>query len=770
MAYQQDLTQDINPVEASIAPIVQGKQAIYNAQVASAEADASMWDTLAKGGTAVFGMYQESVKQDIQQQARELQKEFFTTNQAAAGAMDDLAKVRNPQQQGPAMPEAVADFKREVERLRQAGLGGMSKSTLLTRIAALTKDAISAYPGNADVVRNIVQAEIGINDNWANDQFLKDQFTPPSAATSSAVSPDKMLAKDIEAMAVLGLYGSRVELTELAATDPAAFRERQQKAREYYAGKAQTEAVSAQVLGNKNVSDQQAKIDAAVFPVVLSANFANNVFTEAGLKHEEVLKNTALMWAQGESNVDETAFKANVDMHAAMVSSQLFKASELANQQLDIYFENNPLVSNEQKSVMRKEVADRRARLQEQYTKDAPGSLIAMAGIMSMYKDKTVDQKTKLYTLAIQQQGAMANNSLVKAYWAGGASRKDMSVSHPTFYAIMVEQEKNVTGIRQDINAIMSTGNQIKIIADGAKEAAKGTPTVPKEGVTPAETKAVIEVNTATAMKAITGKGIVQSDIPAIQSMFTTSMVTGANARMLKKDWKSINKELTSKLSASELSDLRQEVSDTSVASVAELNRMKDEVNGKYGVKLEYTVDNVGNVLVYKPRPTVAKASDIRKSNAERLASTSNFDGAHAELTNLVQPMLDTLVYAQAAVMGETDTRGIGLSMFSGGYTGFYDSGRYNDPTKQATTGKIVNQTGTLTPTDMAIPTGKQSTAPIKGDMTLAEALVKFEIPKELQGNWAKHSKAVGLDPVRLANIYGELSDTEKKEFMAKLT
>ena len=769
MAYQRDLTQDINPVEASIAPIVQGKQAVYNAQVASAEADASMWDTLAKGGTAVFGMYQESVRQDIQQQARGLQKEFFTTNQAAAGAMDDLAKVRNPQQQGPAMPEAVADFKREVERLRQAGLGGMSKSTLLTRIAALTKDAISAYPGNADVVRNIVQAEIGINDNWANDQYIKDRFTPPSA-TSSEVSPAKMLAKDIEDMARLGLYGSRVELAELAATDPTEFSARQQKAREYYTAKAQTEAVSAQVLGNKNVSDQQAMIDAAVFPVVLTANFANNVFTEAGLRHEEVLKNTALMWAQGESNVDETAFKAHVDMHAAMVSAQLFKASELANQQLDIYFNNNPLVSSEQRGVMRKDVADRRARLQEQYTKDAPGSLVAMAGIMSMYKDKTVDQKTKLYTLAIQQQGAMANNPLVKAYWAGAESRKNMSVSHPSFYAIMVEQENTVTGLTQDINALMGTGNQMKTIADGAKEASRGTPTVPKEGVTPAETKAVIEVNTATAMRAITGNGIVQSDIPAIQSMFTTSMVTGANARMLKKDWKSINKELTSKLSVSELSDLRQEVSDTSVASVAELNRMKDEVNGKYGVKLEYTVDNVGNVLVYKPRPTVAKASDIRKSNAERLASSSDFDRAHAELTNLVQPMLDTLVYAQAAVMGETDTRGIGLSMLSGGYKGFYDSGRYNDPTKLATEGKIVNQTGTLTPTDMAIPTGKQSTAPIKGDMTLAEAFVEFKIPKAIQGKWASSSTAIGLDPVRLANIYAGLSDTEKKAFTAKLT
>jgi len=677
--YRADLVQNIQPATADY-------QALARSTELRGQADVNLLKVLGEVGVSAYKAYQaEDIKSTATGamvknekgelvesntdllNAQELTEAFLTRNQAAnkaslletearqlagqqytyaselEGSMPYEAQQRDIAQFEAAKAQTLTQYSTEIQRLKEASKGGMSKEEYVSRVSAITKKAIAKYPHMSDEIRQQVGIVTGLPyaDRWAQMQYVKDAFTKSTKVDK--MSPDEMAVKDIAGMAALGTYGSQEELTTLRTTNPGEYERRRTAYNQFLASQTRTKAIETEVKGLQAASDADADKHRAMFGAIFSGALSTNVLSSVVVDKEKVYEQTAQLMAKGENlSVNAAPFKVQIDMHVATMQSNIRNAHRAANVQLDAYFEKNPNITDAKRNEMRKDIDRARDVMLEKYATQE--GLSAMATILSNYRDKTIEEQNKLVSLVISQQNAMQNNPLVMAYWQGGEKRENLKAQFPDFYAFMKQQEEVLTGTVGMIRDEVGAGQQLARTASKLEEATRSPAPMQMpdyEIGDPTQYKIVHQAMMGSAQQNLEklnlGQSLDTQQVNIISSAFATSAQYGANANQLMNRHQEFYKSL-SKLPASQLAIVKENVNTGAKEAITQVTRLKKELEEKYGMTINLGLNSMGEIA------PIVRAEDVRNSKAREMLS---------EFTKASRPLIRTAIFARAAVTGE---------------------------------------------------------------------------------------------------------------------
>jgi hypothetical protein len=720
--YRQDITQNIEPAMADVSTLAKADQAM----AAAAESSAKATSTLLQAAGAAYETYRDydikNTRDDQGLTADQLTQEFFMSNQAASAAAEqagtlaakksayaqraedimfdintpDWKKVEQQAQQ------TLSGFDSELQRLKLASQGGMSKEQYVTRVSALTRNAIAKYPGMADKIREQVGKVTGLEgaDRWAQMQFVKSMFTKDS--DKKGPTELDFVKQDIDAASKTGI-ATQEELWNMYNTDRAGYVSKMTSLKQLQMNQTNTAAVKTQVEGLNVVSDSQADNARAGFTAIFSGSLATSVLSESITQKENVWSQTAQLMAEGIGpNTDPVKFKVQIDMHNVSMRTNIEKARQTALASLDNFFANNPNISDKKRNEMRGDInnsADTALRL---YADDKGVGLGAMAAIMSNYRDKSIKEQSDLIDLAIKQQTAMQNNPLVTQYWNGGSQRENLKRQYPDFHAFMETQERVLTTTIGNISSMIDSAKSLSVVENVVNQAGNtgaAVPTSPEQDVV--ATKAAHQALWAQASsfvdKADKNNVLTDQEVNVVSAAIATSIDNGANARILAKDYKKLQGKLA-KMDGAELNTIKDNASNATITTVAKIQGIKRNVEAKYGVTINVGVNSAGQISGVIPdmgaRPLAQGAQPIAP--------------AIKEFNNLIAPMAMNIVYGRAMLTNEepvavgTDFANI---INSGGqYQGFFSL----KPQPVAGAGR-----GVVNPTTVTTDETTTTTAPV---------------------------------------------------------
>jgi hypothetical protein len=682
--YRENITSNAEPVTASTASLQASAESSARASRASAEASTTMIKSLQQAAE----LYVDYDVNQTVKQAEELGTEFLKKGKA----QESLAKVEadraavekktamsifQDEGQTPSLSdntaELLAGYDSEISRLKEAAQGGMSNKQYVARVDDLTRQAIAKYPGLADKIRERVGVVTGLPyaDRWAQMQYVQDRFSAEKQAKQT--SPEELALKDIDMVAPLGTFGTREELYNLYKTDRAGYDQRMRGAKEHFASKTQTGAIQTNVAGLREQSDLQADQQRASFAAIFAGSLGSTVTSQLVQDKEKVFQTTLDLMAKGEDvSVNPTAFKVQIDMHAAQMRSNIEASRRAAYASIDTYRANNPNISDGKVKELYADVDRAADVMTKQYADDKGIGLVAMAAINSAYRDKRLTEKTQLVDLAIKQQSAMQNNPMVMAYWAGGESRENLKRTNKDFYAFMENQERQLTssviGVRNDIQAATQLSNVTRVLnaAGKAPDAIK-----PDEEMDAPTQRAAYEALMASATSVLTKAqktGTLQgTETNTIGAAMATAVEVGSSSQLLARDYQSIGKKIAN-LNEADQGVIKTVVSNSVATSVTSVTAIKNYIEEKYGVKFTLNIDPTGVVTVKRMTPAAGQMP-----NDPEIAK---YNRAAAEFIGQTKPMLSNMVYARSMLTGEpAQAVGADLAKYmqeSKPYDGFY--------------------------------------------------------------------------------------------------
>ena len=645
--YSVDVTSSAEPASAD-----------YGALARAADARAKQAQIIGSAAQSLVGMYQQVKLSDTEDQAAKLSAEFLRSNQMATASAQDAQRMEAMRPEaGGAVAEAMlgaggADkqkaavtalnsFDNDIKRLKEASTGGMSNVQYVGRINTLVREAIAANPAMADQIRAKVAAQTGLEgaDRWAQQQYVKERFTKPTA-TKDPLSEADMAAATIKRIAPLGTFGDEVTLTNLFRTNRPEYDKRVRTATEYLATKTQTEAIKSNVEGLTASSDLDADKARAGFVAVFAGTVQGNVLNTTVQDTENVFGQTLDLMSKGQGNMDPIKFKVLVDLHNTQMRTNIDAAKRAAYTSVDTFIANNPNLSDAKRKELYADIDRSATNLITRYTDDKGIGLSAMANIMSSYRDKTLTEKQQLVDLAIKQQSAMQNNPLVMAYWQGGAARENLKRTQPAFHSFMVNQEQNLTssilGVRDDIKAAqdLSTVQQISVIAEQTGEAVPSPIAADPQAVKAGHTSLF-----ASAVTLLDKADLSQPEINVISSAFSTSAQYGAESQTLIANYQKFGTKLAN-LNPVDLGVIKNNVSRGSVNGVEQIRQIRDVLNAKYGTN--YSVGTSPEGILYMDSRSTAVS--VRDPKAIAIAE---------EFRKQTKAMSITTVYGRAMLTNE---------------------------------------------------------------------------------------------------------------------
>ena len=658
--YQAQLSQAPDPAMANPATLAR-----------AAEANAAAVKGLADTAGEMYKGYVAGEMAAIEEQGAALQQEFFMSGQAASVAGQKAAAMQQQRPQAGGMfAEAMLGgqgeearqqattmlkgYDDELNRLKLAAEGGMTNEQYVSRVDALTKQAIAKFPGLASQIREKVGTVTGLPyaDRWAQMNYTKERF---SVEKQKGKTPEELALIDIKAAAETGMFGTNEELFSLYRTDRAKYSATMQSFKEYQVVKSQSEVIKNNVTGLQGQSDLQADQQRASFLAVFSGGLGSSVLTSTVQDKENIFGATLGLMAQGKNvSVDIVPFKTQIDMHAAQMRTNIDGAKRQAYATIDSYLANNPNVSQAKRESLYADV-DRAANAAlARYADDKGVGLVAMANIMKTYRDKSLQEKTQLVDLAIKQQTAMQNNPMVMAYWAGGEARENLKRTNRSFFEFMVGQEQELTssiyGVRNDIKGATDLANvqRVMVQANTSPDAVPVDP-IAERGVTRASHQALM----ASAQEILKKESFTPLEVNTISAALATSTQYGANSLVLRQDYRKLGDRIA-KLSESDQGVIKNSVSKSSQQSVLSVNSLKAAIEAKYGTKLTLGVNDAGELGVVVP-PQAATSLTNRP-----LVTGSTYNAAAAqEFMKQAKPMLNNIVFGRSMLTKE-DPKSIG--------------------------------------------------------------------------------------------------------------
>jgi hypothetical protein len=457
------------------------------------------------------------------------------------------------------------------------------------------------------------------------------------------------------------------------STDREAYNRKVYGFKQYQAAKTQTDGIKNFVEGAQAQSDLDADQVRAGFTAIFSGNLGSLVLNEATSNKENVWSQTLQSMAQGGSpEIDPVKFKVQIDAHNVQMRTNIEKSRQTSLQSLDVYFANNPNISSKKRDEMRADINNAADVALRTYADDKGVGLGAMAAVLSTYRDKSLKEQSELVDLAIKQQTAMQNNTLVMAYWSGGAQRENLKKTQPHFYAFMENQERLLTSSVFGVRDIIQGATDLSTVNNGFKNAADNpgaVPTPPEQD--PKVTRAFHEGLMATARttvdKADKGNVLTPSEVNIISSAIATSIDTGANGRLLMTDYKKLGEKI-GKMPEAESAVIKDNASSAMQTTVAKIQGIKRNLEAKYGVTMQIGVNSAGQIAAVIPvnlqnRPLTQPAQPNLQT------AISEFNKTTAALTN-------NIVYGRSMLTGE-DVKAVGADFAnvinSGqGYGGFF--------------------------------------------------------------------------------------------------
>lgn len=627
--YAKDVTQSIEPAQANVGTLAKGIEAKAEGARLSANATGAMLK-------AAGFLAEQYVAYDVgktQAEAEQVTSEFLDSGMRAEKAAQDVPLVTAERDKiaatgtsyslqadaGMRKQAALGTYDQEIKRLKDAAAGGMSNEEYVSRVSALTRKAIAKYPGLADSIREKVGTITGLPyaDRWAEMQYVRERFTRETKKDTE-FDPMKVVLKDIEAASAPGTFGSQKELFDLYNTNRPEYDRRIMAFNQNKAMKTGVDAVTTQVRGLQEQSDLNADQVRSSFVAMFQGNLGVNVTSASVSTLENIYKPVLALMAKGENvNVNPAAFDTQIKMHNAQMKTNIEQARVASINEIDKYIANNPNITSGKRDQLKKDINDAADLQLRMYADDKGVGLAAMSTIMSNYRDKSIKEQRDLINLAIQQQAAMQNNSLVMAYWAGGEQRKNLELTNKDFYNFMVKQEKilldNTNGITSNLagtDALRETAAVVK--AAGENPAAVATPTdVAPESVKAAH--AVIQSSANTSLDKVTQNKVLSAvERTVISSALSTNVESGANSQILANDYKKMGAKIKL-LPAEDQAIIKDNVSKAARNNVMAMSSLKEGLENKYGVTLMLGVTPTGQIVAM-PTPLTKEEQAKQKA------------------------------------------------------------------------------------------------------------------------------------------------------------
>ena len=679
--YTKDITQSLEPAQANVGTLAKG----IEAKAAGAKYAADATSTLLKAAGNIAEQY---IAYDVGQSlsgAEQTTSEFLDTNMKAEKAIQDLPTIMSerdkvataPFSSTDRLPASQADAQRnfgeqqaaivgtydqEIQRLRAAAMGGMSNEEYVSRVSALTRKAIAKYPGLADNIRERVGAITGLPyaDRFAEMQFIKERFSKQQG-DQNAMSPEKMAIKDMGEVSKVGTFGSQEELFKLYKENRPEYDARIKAYNQYMGAKTGVDAVTSHINGLHAQSDLEADQLRGSFVAMFNGNLGSNVTSATVSSMENLYKPVLALMAKGENiNINPAAFDTQIKMYNAQMKTNIEQARVASITEIDKYLANNPNVTSTKRDQLKADVnsaADLQLRL---FADDKGVGLAAMSAIMSNYRDKSLKEKHDLINLAIQQQAAMQNNSLVMAYWAGGEQRKNLELTNKDFYNFMVKQEEillsNSQGITNNRAGQDALANVTKVLDEAGK--APVAVQAPTE-VKPEEVKAAhsaMNSSTNTALdKAVKGTVLTPVEQNVISSTLSTNVQTGANSQILANDYKKMGDKIKL-LPVENQAVIKENVSKASRNSVMAITSLREGIENKHGVTLRIGVTPTGQIMAMQTPLTEKEMSALRNGvplNETRRQAAVKEEAAVMEFNKNSKALTSNLVYSRAMLTEE---------------------------------------------------------------------------------------------------------------------
>lgn len=647
--YRADVTQSVEPASPNYGTLAKGEEA----RAAGAKYASDSTSTLLKAAETVIktGVEIDLSRTDLE--AEKASQEFLQRNMADE-QLQALVKAR-PESTSEAT--VIDTYNKEFTRLQNASLGGMSNKEYVSRVSALSREAIAKYPGLADKIRERVGTITGLPyaDQWAEMQFVKERFSKEKK--DAGLDPMKAVAKDIENASSVG-FGNQEKLYALRDTDRPEYDRIMFAANQQRAARAGTDAIVNNIQGLTAQSDTDADKVRAGFIAMFEGGLSTTVLSDSTQNLANVYQPIAELMAKGEKiEINPAAFDTQIKIHNVSMRIAIEKASLAATRELEGYFAKNPNISQPKREAMKKDISDARDMNLRLYADDKGVGAAAMATIMVAYKDRTLKEQRELVDLAIKQQSAMQNNSLVTGYWAGGAARENVKITNRAFYDFMVIQEdiltKNVLGIRRDTEG----GNQLlevnNIIKAATSSDGKPVAVVASDVTTTKAAHAVMYDNTKTALdKAVAGKQLTTQEAALISSTFSTNVSTGGMSQVFAADHIKLGAKIKLLPDATQAL-IKSNVSDTSKSTVVAMSSLKDGIEAKYGVTIQLGVNDAGQLMAMPTGIGTPRAGLTGKSANVRIIPSNEEYQAITEFNNKSKALSSNLIYSRIMLTGE---------------------------------------------------------------------------------------------------------------------
>ena len=651
--YRTDVTQSIEPASPNYGTLAKGEEA----RAAGAKYASDSTSTLLKAAETIVktGVEIDLSRTDLE--AEKATQEFLQTNMAAEKANPELQALVKAKPAPTSEAMVIDNYNQEFTRLRNASLGGMSNEEYVSRVSALSRKAIAKYPGLSDKIRERVGTITGLPyaDQWAEMQFVKERFSKEKKDTG--FDADRARAADIANASSFGL-GSQEDIFKLSKTDPPAYNTIIFRANQLKAIKAGVDSVTETIKGATAVSDSDADKARAGFVAMFEGHLSTSVLADSTKNLDSVYKPILELMAKGEKiDINPLAFDTQIKMHNASMKTSIEKAALDSTRELNAFFAKNPNISQAKRDAMTKDISDARDLNLRLYADDKGVGASAMSTIMLSYRDKTLKEQRDLVDLAIKQQGAMQNNSLVMAYWAGGVARENLKETNKSFYEFMVKQEDTLTRNLLGTSRDNAGANQLQDVTNILKAAttSEGKPitTVSPDVATTKAAHAVMYDNTKTALdKAVAGKQLTTQEAALISSTFSTNVSTGGMSQVFAADHVKLGAKIKL-LPDADQALIKSNISNTSKSTVVAMSSLKEGIEAKYSIKLQLGVNDAGQIMAMPTGVGTQRAGLTGKAANVRVIPSAEEYSAIQEYNSKAKALSSNLVYSRIMITGE---------------------------------------------------------------------------------------------------------------------
>jgi hypothetical protein len=705
--YNPDVTRNVEPVV--VTPKAVDPSSMVNAIRMEGEATRS---TIKAVGQA----YETKKFKDVRQAAVDAEAAadtFFQTNMAAERASQLAPLVEQEVQQmesiGPLSPieqDALQRLKEQTSRLRYASQAGMSMQVYESRVAALTKQALAKYPGLAQEIRQTIGGITGVEgaDRWAASRYISSRFNQQADKDSSARTL-RLVEKDIDDILTYDKTTSREELMEMYATDRVRYNgvraraaERAQNAANTKMATEHMENLAAQ--GRMQLPEMKAGVN-ALFNGLLFDNLTPQVELA---KTESNFRSTLELAMKGEVSAQEFALRTQAYTSKFIRSADTaFKEATAAINDFSMRY---GLAEGDVTALRNDIKASYEAQQNLWGDKNA---MLALALSTAKFENDTYQKQYDRMKLSVDAMNKFGPD-VVRQFFL---SPNIMKVDNPKLFS---ELGALFNASQEIISNPNSSFNLNRRTIDDSLAVAKTTGNAPEypEGTSNEVKKAGNEQLFALGVQkladSVGGEQISSKDKFALESAFTLATSEKDPVHLARNVTR--YKQLIEKAPEDVRNTVKVGASAGSVRSMTAINSVLDDIEAKYGVRLQVGVNSAGDMGVINAGLEALGP----KGRVATSASTPN--AAVNEFNRRAGYLLMNLVNGTYIVSEDTKTdvaaNYADIINNKGTYTGFFslEAQPVRAILGPAVTGKIVDATEGDLVENLTAPVAAPATTP----------------------------------------------------------